>query len=170
MEDHYIYATPAADLGDLQSDQPVELASRWARLGAYLVDIVLFMVPFYGIFYATGQWEKALQQNFSLLDQILSSLVGMALYLLFHGYLLHKRGQTIGKWVLGIKIVSAENSEMLPLWKLFFLRYATLSLLALIPIVGPFVVLLGLLLVFRKDKRCLHDFIAGSKVVKEYAG
>jgi len=39
-------------------------------------------------------------------------------------------------------------------------------LISAIPVVGSFFVLIDTLLVFRADRRCVHDLIAGTKVVK----
>lgn len=86
-----------------------------------------------------------------------------------NGYLLARRGQTIGKFTLGIRIVSHENNQLLALWKIFSLRYMPRSLLAVVPVVGQFLMIIDVLFIFRKDKRCVHDFIAGTKVIKETA-
>jgi len=90
-------------------------------------------------------------------------------YLVLNGYLLHKRGQTIGKWALGIKIVSLHNEKILPLWKVFFVRYVPQVLVAMIPLAGSILILINDLFIFRKNKRCVHDYIAGTKVIREYA-
>jgi len=173
MEENNIYLPPEADLGNPAEDPPAitnsNLASRWARLGASLIDVILLLALYVVVFYGTEYWEKTFQQNVSIREQMLSVLFGFAIYLLFHGYLLHKRGQTIGKWMLGIKIVSVANNEILPLWKVFFVRYVPLVLVALIPVAGHLLILINDCFIFRKDKRCLHDHISGSQVIKEHA-
>ena len=52
-----------------------------------------------------------------------------------------------------------------PLWRLLALRYLPLQAVGQIPILGVVVGLLNPLLIFRADRRCLHDHIAGTKVV-----
>jgi uncharacterized RDD family membrane protein YckC len=93
------------------------------------------------------------------------AVFGVAAYLLFHGYLLHKGGQTIGKRLVGTRIVSVEDNRILPLWKVFTLRYLSISVVAQIPGIGPALSLVDSLFVFRGDKRCVHDLIAGTKVI-----
>jgi uncharacterized RDD family membrane protein YckC len=39
------------------------------------------------------------------------------------------------------------------------------TLVSLIP-AGGFIVLIDALLIFKKDRRCLHDIVAGTRVVK----
>jgi uncharacterized RDD family membrane protein YckC len=173
MDDKNIYSPPNADIGSQLENRTTaidsNLASRWARLGAYSIDTIILIAVYSVVFYDSEYWEKAMQQNTSVQEQILSVMFGFAVYLLFNGYFLHKRGQTIGKWTLGIKIVAVENNKILPLWKVFFVRYVPQIFVALIPIGGLFLILVNDSFIFRKDKRCVHDHISGSKVVKEYA-
>ena len=70
----------------------------------------------------------------------------------------------LGK-MLGIRIVDL-NNRILPLGSLIFKRYFPVTFVALIPLVGQYLILIDSLFVLRKDKRCIHDFIAGTRVVK----
>jgi len=177
MGNENIYFTPKSDLDSTtapNTNEQIEyidtsLASRWARLGAALIDVTLMVTPYAVFIYGTEYWERAMQQQVTLQEQALSVLLGFALYLVMNGYLLHKRGQTIGKWALGIKIVSVAKNEILPLWKVFFVRHVPQVLVAMIPIIGSILTIINDLFIFRKDKRCVHDHIAGTKVIKEYA-
>jgi len=45
-----------------------------------------------------------------------------------HGYLLATRGQTLGKWLVGTRIVRADNDEVPTLARTLGLRYGTLAL------------------------------------------
>ena len=51
-------------------------------------------------------------------------VLGLAIlsYLLLNGYGLWRRGQTLGKQLLGIAIVSSDLVTPVPMWKLVFLR------------------------------------------------
>ena len=169
-----IYSPPDADLdrtsGESKSVYTDEnLASRWARLGAYLIDSILLILPFVAFYVLTGASNNAADQNFSVSEQLFYYVLGLAQYLVMHGYLLHRRGQTIGKWVLGIEIVSFKSNKILPLWKVFFVRYMPQVVVAIIPFVGFLLAIINDLFIFRKDKRCIHDHLAGTKVVKEHA-
>ena len=173
MENNNISTPPNADLSDTgQSETPEKddsLASRWARLAAVILDGLIIGGPFLLIFYGTEYWDRAIRQEIAFHEQIISMLIGLATYLILNGYLLSKRGQTIGKWALGVKIVSNKSNQILPLWKVFALRYVPKTVITLIPIVGQYLLFADDLLIFRKDKRCVHDFIAGTKVVREDA-
>jgi uncharacterized RDD family membrane protein YckC len=80
------------------------------------------------------------------------------------GYPLARTGQTWGKKLLSIRIVDL-HGELPPLWRLIVLRYLPTQLLSLVPVAGNVYALLDALFIFRQDKRCLHDIIAGTQVV-----
>jgi uncharacterized RDD family membrane protein YckC len=173
MEDSNIYSPPNSDLTNtetwLEELSSYELASRWARLGAAILDAIVLTALAFTIVYLSGYWSVMISNALTIYEQIAWSLVGLATYLLVNGYLLHRYGQTVGKWVLGIKIVSAKDGKILPLWKIFFVRYIPQVLVSAIPIAGQFLLMIEYLFIFRKDKRCVHDLIAQTKVIKEYA-
>ena len=76
-----------------------EMASRFTRFAAALIDGFLMMAIVLPIQLYTGFKEWALNQQVGFLEQILVSLIGMAAYLILilNGYLLVTRGQSIGK-------------------------------------------------------------------------
>ncbi|WP_157288451.1 RDD family protein [Uliginosibacterium gangwonense] len=86
-------------------------------------------------------------------------------FIAVHGYLLVKYGQTIGKRLLGTRIVSYARHQRLPWWKLVTLREGLLYTVVLIPGLGPVIALIDALAIFITDHRCLHDLIAGSAVI-----
>lgn len=153
--------------------KPMELAGRGRRLTATLIDailvpslsIVLIMIA--GVLedaedYATSWW---------MLWVLLLAIVS---YLILNGYGLWQSGQTVGKRLLGIAITRTKSAEdtndefvPAPLWRLIALRALFFPLLFLIVI--PWVMLIPIvdqLLIFGKDRRCLHDLIAGTQVVR----
>jgi uncharacterized RDD family membrane protein YckC len=84
---------------------------------------------------------------------------------LLHGYYLKVGGQTIGKKIVGIRIADL-NNNIPGFAKVLGLRYLPIQAAALIPIVGFLYPLVDVLFIFFPDRRCLHDLIAGTKVVK----
>ncbi len=116
-----------------------------------------------------------------LLDTLGAGVVGgVALFILAAGslltlmlavyqwFLISTRGQTIGKRLFGVKIVRHDGARigfvrgvLLRVWVFSFV----LGLVASIPVVGPYVGLLTLLPIVGQQRRCLHDYLAGTKVV-----
>ena len=75
--------------------------------------------------------------------------------------LLTKDGQTLGKHVLGIRIVKRDTGENGGFVRNVLLRFIFNRLLGIIPLYG----LVDILFIFRGDRRCIHDMIAGTQVV-----
>jgi uncharacterized RDD family membrane protein YckC len=97
--------------------------------------------------------------------QALAFAQGMATFLLLHGWLLAARGQTLGKWLLGIRIVRG-HGEPATFGRLLGLRYAPLFAIGAVPMVGQLFGLADALFIFAADRRCLHDRIADTIVIR----
>ena len=127
MTERNPYAPPQAEVRDAPAAPPTKgtLATRTLRLAGAIVDSVasaVFVVP---ILMFTGDWTAAISGELSY-GKI--SLGGFASFTAMHGYLLATRGQTIGKWLVGTRIVRADNDEVPTLARTLGLRYGTLAL------------------------------------------
>ena len=129
----------------------MELATRLQRFLAALADGVILTMP-----YLAGTFE-ALPEPLRLLC-LIASLALLAIQLV----MVTNRGQTLGKKIVGIRIVLKDTQEnggfIVNVLKRGFLN----GLLSLIP--GYFLV--DSLFIFRGDRRCLHDMIAGTVVIQ----
>lgn len=151
-----------------------ELAGRFTRFAAAMVDGFLLMAIVIPIQYATGFFQRSLSQQVGVFEQLAMSLLGMAVMLVLNGYLWATRGQSIGKMLTGIQIVDFESGHLLPFVKVYVYRYLWSLPLFIAVIFIPttvddmlvnLIVLIDVLLIFGTYRRCLHDYIAGSKVV-----
>jgi uncharacterized RDD family membrane protein YckC len=94
----------------------------------------------------------------------LAMLVILGVVAVINCILLNMYGQTIGKRMLGIKVVRTDGDEV-SLGRFIFLRFLPIALLGRIPFVGPIIGLVDCLLIFGDDRRCLHDVFADTIVV-----
>ncbi|TWT91663.1 RDD family protein [Neorhodopirellula pilleata] len=147
-----------------QSADEAELAGRMNRLGAAMLDGIISLAVMTPILWFTGYLTRAMGENVTLTELILQSIGGMVIFLLIQGYFLANRGQTLGKMAAGIRIVSVQDGRLVPFGKLIGLRYLPLWLLQVIPFAN-FLGLIDALFIFRQDRRCVHDLLAGTKVV-----
>ena len=164
------YQPPQSEVADVAVAEGEELASRGMRFGGAFIDGLFSSAVIFPFMYYTGIWSQVLQTgayDFSVKVEI--GFLGLVTFLVLQGYLLHRYGQTIGKRIVGTRIVTVDDSRILPLWKVFVLRYLTTSIAGQIPYAGGVYGLVDVLFVFRADKRCLHDLIAGTKVVNANA-
>jgi uncharacterized RDD family membrane protein YckC len=161
------YAPPTAAVRDVASETVGGhvLAERGTRFFAALIDVVILVAVMFLI---------GLVTPFSVFDPARSGFVttvaipyilGMLIFLLVHGWLLATQGQTVGKKLLGIRIVRSDGSRG-SLGRVFGLRYALNGLIASVPIVGTIYGLVDALMIFRDSRRCLHDQLADTIVVK----
>jgi uncharacterized RDD family membrane protein YckC len=164
------YAAPAAAIVE-QTPREAVLAGRGTRLGAVMIDGLIFglsIVPGLVLLTMVGGTDSSLE---FMRQQDRAASIGFGLVaLLFFGVavwncvLLHRRGQTIAKKMLGIRVVRKDGSRC-GLARIFFARYLPVTLLGMVPFVGGLVSLVDALLIFRDDRRCLHDEIADTIVV-----
>jgi len=170
------YASPLTSSGTdaLPVSENDELARKFTRFAAAMVDGILMMAITMPVMFATGFFARTQAQQVGFVEQIAMSLFGMVVMLALNGYLLATRGQTIGKLLTKIQIVDAQSGGLLPFLRVYVYRYLwmlpLMFVVALIPgtvddgLVNV-VALIDALFIFGAARRCLHDYIAGSKVV-----
>ena len=174
---HNPYAAPAStdDAASLTDSGGDELAGRFTRLAAAMVDGLLVMAITLPVGIATGFNVRAQTQQVGLLEQLAMVALGLIVMLAFQGYLLATRGQTIGKLLTKIRIVDAKTGALISFVRVYVYRYLWLMPLVLIAALIPgqvddvlinLVALVDGLFIFGKERRCLHDYIAGSKVIR----
>ncbi len=163
------YAPPSAELSEQEKEQKLELqilASRWQRFFGSLIDSLLLAPVIFGLVYFGGAFDGSVEEFNSATNIAFMTLASAVIFLAMHGYLLARKGQTIGKTLLGMRIVSVANREILPFGKLIGLRYLPFWLVNSIPLIGRLASLVNALFIFGDEKRCLHDYVAGTKVIK----
>ena len=138
-----------------------EQASRGDRLVAAIIDGLIgiaFTIPL--IMYIG--FDSLMQPTLGLSLFLLGC--GVLSVLVLHGYLMYHSGQTIGKYCMSIRIENIDGTKA-SFTTIYFKRMLPMQLLSLVPSVGQ--VIAGVVnpaFIFAKDKRCLHDHIAGTKV------
>src|SRR3569833_1340653 len=134
------YAPPRSG-GIVQPEEDLrldgDLASRWQRLGGALFDTLLIFIARAPAYAGVSSMAAVAQKGARLKNPF---------YLYMHA----------GRWGVVTAVVSAALLD----WPVLVLGSlaATSSVLSIID-------MLDYLFVFRADRRCLHDLIAGTKVV-----
>jgi uncharacterized RDD family membrane protein YckC len=160
------YAAPGARIAEGRNDEK-GLASRGARLAAVILDSLILAGP--AVLLAVllpglqGVQRGSLSGGSTVLLAVIGVwCIGFAIYQLM---LLHQQGQTLGKKIMGVRIVRSDGSRA-SLRRIFFLRYFGPSLIGAIPFIGGFFSLADALLIFSAEKRCIHDHFADTIVVE----
>jgi uncharacterized RDD family membrane protein YckC len=166
------YAAPAAVVEDVAGSDAADLesrkASRGKRLGAAMIDGLVAMLWFGLLIGAFVMRYRAHMQGLPVPQTsgmlIFLGVVVMLAVVVVNCFMLHRSGQTIGKRALDIAVVRSDGSPI-ALSRYIFLRVVPIVLLSMIPLVGRYMNLVDSVVIFGKDRRCLHDYIADTIVV-----
>jgi len=131
------------------------LATRARRLAAALLDFV-FM---FGLIAVSQLGAGVAAIRVGLAPIVFLQLLAVAGAQLFF---LARDGQTLGKKLLGIRIVRAADGRPAGFVRALVLRSFVNNLFAWFWIYA----LVDAVFIFRTDRRCVHDLLAGTKVVR----
>ncbi len=114
--------------------------------------------------------EQANQLSYQLLSIIpTSAWIAMAVYLLImfavQAMLIAKNGQSIGKKMLALQIVDAQNQQLVGLNRAFILRSILFSILNIF--IFPLIFVIDWVFAFGKKRQALHDMLAKTIVVEK---
>ncbi|HEX7499646.1 MAG TPA: RDD family protein [Polyangia bacterium] len=179
------------DAGVSAGAQGAEPAGRGTRLTAAMLDGLLISVPLLpllavGIYYGVrtqmeavraGVGEKLSEIPFTGTSELTSELtillagaavigflgaLGIAIY---QWTLIVRTGQSLGKKWTGIRIERIDGSRI-TFGTGVVLRNWVPKVMGAFPYLGMLFHLVDCLFIFREDRRCLHDLIAGTRVVR----
>jgi uncharacterized RDD family membrane protein YckC len=170
------FAPPKSAVADVVPVDDVK-ASRGSRLGASIIDSLIIFLPMtpayvqavplvaraapgmqrdafavWGVIASTGGWFYA-------------GVLWAVAMLIINGVLAYRNGQSIAKKWLGIKDVRTDGSRA-SFARIFWLRNVVNSAIAFIPLVGSLYGLIDVLFIFGSAKRCVHDYIADTIVIR----
>lgn len=146
------------------------LAPRESRLAAAILDSLLTLAvfaPSFGLMFLGGAFEENGPENEAyLVAGGLLFLVAALALIVTQLYLLTTHGQSVGKRVMKIRIVRHADGARAGFFTVILARSLLPGVIGAIPFVGSIFTLVNILFIFREDRRCLHDLIAGTKVVR----
>ncbi|MDZ4404105.1 RDD family protein [Prosthecobacter sp.] len=165
-----------------------ELASLGQRLAAKLIDWAMLLAPLFVMLMALmdAGFEaeiRALQNDpTAMMDALQRQIDKMqtmgnttvlamswlvVILVLANVILLSIRGQSIGKLLTGIQIVRSGDGSKAGFIKTVLLRWFLFAIVESIRFIGPVLMFGNILLIFRKDRRCMHDLVADTMVTKK---
>ena len=129
-------------------------AGQGARLAAFCIDALL------GVAAATAGllWGGAATLSMTLVNWAL-----LAVLAIVQTILLSRSGQTLGKRAVRIQIVRVDTGRNGGFVTNVLMRTVLNWALSLI----PFYSLVYVLFIFRPDRRCIHDLLANTRVVRK---
>ena len=160
------YAPPKAFVQDVVGNsESVELAGRGVRLGAVMIDRILWgaaiVVPLL--------WGGIIDVKRTAFTPEAVSLTAWALFLAaivalggINAYYVIQNGQSLAKKWLGIKVLRKDGSRA-SLGRIFWLRNMVGTVISMV--LGGLWTLIDSLCIFGETRQCLHDRIADTIVV-----
>jgi uncharacterized RDD family membrane protein YckC len=103
--------------------------------------------------------------NEPILHGIVIFIASFSAFVIVNQKLLLEQGQTVGKKIMKIKILN-DNNEV-PNKTDFIKRYLFMFAVNQAPGIIADIGLINYLFIFRKDRKCVHDMLAKTKVVRE---
>jgi uncharacterized RDD family membrane protein YckC len=182
---HATSLRPSAPRAALPMSEP---AGRLARVVAAVLDMLLLLLPWaVGLFLLGDTLDRP---EISIL-RVPGVQFGTLAVAIGQCVLLSLRGQTLGKLAVGVRIVRAGDGSNPGFWRAVVLRHLVPALVLwvclpaepvfyhvvfrhLVPgavmtclaIVGRFLAVAELLTFLKEDPRCLHDYLADTRVVE----
>jgi uncharacterized RDD family membrane protein YckC len=171
------YAPPQSVVADISSsDAPFVKATRLSRFGATLLDGLIFSIPlmpsYCSVYRGMAHTRTTAFNYFSVWAAMASSgipfyvgvLISLAL-LVVTTVLVYRNAQTIGKKIVGIKVARTDGSRA-TLARIFWLRYLLNSVITAVPFFGTLYFLVDSCMIFGEQRRCCHDYIADTIVIR----
>jgi uncharacterized RDD family membrane protein YckC len=162
------YAPPRAAVSDIADPAAgLELAGRGTRLVATILDSIIFMVAVYVPLFVFGGDATVTPDGEVDWGPMIGSAggvvacIGLLVWAWFTYKFVKENGQSIAKKMLGIKVVRSDGSAV-SVGRIFWLRNVVNGVLSIIPLYG----LIDALLIFGETRKCIHDKIADTSVVK----
>lgn len=159
----YQFSAAEIDSSLVSNPEELELADLITRLGAAFVDGLFVGLPA-GIIAAIVILSSRDRGESTILG-IGVAMIWVLIALIIQANLVSSHSATFGKKMLQIKIVRMDGSNISwPRW--LFIRQGIVTLVGQIPIAGGIFSLIDILMIFGAERRCIHDLIADTKVVK----
>lgn len=158
------YAAPAARVAEVSATNALVKSTRLNRLGAVLLDTAVLVVPaiVIAVMLPSMQVDGRTSSAFSIAMGVFG--LGIIAFVIYQFVMLYRHGQTLGKKILGIRIVRSDGSRA-GFGRLLLLRYLIPGVIGAIPFIGILFSLVDPLFIFGDEKRCVHDLLADTIVV-----
>jgi len=125
------------------------LASRGARLLGWVLDGIIATIVAIPLILHFGYFNPERAAELTYLHAAGALVYSLTAFILVQGYFLATSGQTLGKKAAGTRIVDQSTRLILPLHKVFLIRYMPMFLMSIITLIH----LIDVLLIFRESKR-----------------
>ena len=150
----------------VQKTFEVKPAGAWARFWANFIDSMVLSLPVVIIVFV---WSLITQSDITLIRSIENNNIFIIILLLcyfsYYIYLTTARGSTVGKDAYGLKVVKYGTEQNLTYIQSTLRELVKFGLVVIPLLGGLFYLINGLVIIFSKQKRGVHDRVVSSQVL-----
>jgi uncharacterized RDD family membrane protein YckC len=140
----------------------MQLAGLGKRFAAFVVDSLLITIPFWaGAMFVFALLMTKKNEDAAMLALFGGILLTWPAWVLYEALMLSRNGQTLGKRAMNIRVVRPDGSPISrgQAWGRTLLRAVLVHALMLLNYIPAFAT---------KEKTCVHDLVAGTRVVRAH--
>lgn len=163
------YAAPivGGPLAEAVPRYQAPLARRFARLAAQFLDGLINLVALIpGVALLIAATNAPPKNGEVPILAFVVMAIGFLCLNIYQWILLSRDGQTLGKKALGIKVVMYDDGSNPGFGRTVALRVWVNGLIGAVPYIGGIYGLIDALFIFGEERRCIHDYMAGTKVIE----
>ena len=138
-------------------------AKLWQRFFARIIDGLIIGVPIVFLLSFTVGYDFVIEPRANFIFNLFMLLI-VTVYMI--SLPVNWYGWSIGKRLLGIRVTQVNGQDVT--WEIMIKRELFILVVYILTF-GLFLLLSGVMMITRKDKRALHDLMAGTMVTDENA-
>jgi uncharacterized RDD family membrane protein YckC len=144
------------------NEEYIEYGGFWRRLFATIIDGILlsaiaFLFVYFFLYWILPATDKeTMSAATDAMDSLFTLIYSILLPVIWSGF-------TVGKKALGVKIQKV-NGEDVTLWTM--IKRVIIATIVYILSLGILLIASFFMVILRDDKRAIHDFIAGTHVIR----
>ena len=138
-------------------------AKLWQRFFARIIDGLMIGVPIVFLLSFSVGYDFVIEPRANFVFNLFMLLI-VTVYMI--SLPVNWYGWSVGKRLLGIRITQVDGRDVT--WQIMMKRELFILVVYILTF-GLFLLLSGVMMITRKDKRALHDLMAGTKVRDENA-
>lgn len=164
MANPFAAPTPAAGVANVETGGQFEMATRLSRFGGRFIDLVLMVL---GGGVVAGLLAiliaNLIDENIAGFAASIGMWAGIFMVSVVNWILIVKTGQTMGKKMVGTKIVMEQTGQIPDFVQGVLLRSVLIFIVG--AVFSPFK-LVDWCWIFGENRQCLHDLVAKTRVVR----
>lgn len=138
------------------------LAGRGSRLAAVIIDYLAMIAAAIPGMLALFYVDTAGQAETAALVGSGTFVLGLGAFATLQASYIVRDGQTLGKKLMRIRIVDHIDGQVPPWTRVLGMRYLVNTALRQVPLYF----LIDAVFIFGEEQRCIHDHLAGTKVIE----